>query len=292
MCSSDLTFDSLRYDTAVAAGPKSLNALGQLRIAYTQATYTPAAHTAMWLGHLPSTRGFPHQPYLNEPTRQVWRLITGPTRDAGKGCGILYEGTNVIEGYRRMDFHVQGIGGVSQFSTGSFLRSAFPWTDFKYYGPDMDEEPLAPRGKEVFPLNHIDEIVAMIHNKPKWFLFINCPEAHYPYDWGDGIDDEITQKAFPFLRRALNLRSLTAPKEILNSLSAFATRLQNMQLAGFKAIDDRLNLLFAALKDVSQHPVMVIAMGDHGECFGEHDLYGHMHPVEECLSVPLWMGLL
>lgn len=285
-----VTFDSLRYDSAALARTPNLNDLGQLMKATTLCPYTPGAHTNFFLGHLPSIT-HPQMPFYNETIRQPWRITTGPGRDSNKGCGILFEGNNVVEGYRRLGFHVQGIGGVSQFSSGSFLRTAFLWSDFKYYGPDMDEEPLAFRELESFPLNHADEIADLLKGKDKWFLFINCPESHYPYDWGEGISEDI-RTVFPTLKKALNLRSHKLLPTEKALLATQASNLHQMQITGLESMDHKLGKLFDELKQTSKRPIYAFCCADHGENFGESDLYGHMHPSEECLKVPLWMGIL
>ncbi len=295
-----VTLDSARYDTAVSAQMQNLSKIGELHRGYTLSTYTPAAHTSIFLGHLPSTRIDGKFPYYHEPAKQLWRITTGPARDANKGCGILFHGNNVIEGYRRMNTYVLGIGGVSQFSSKSFLREAYPWTNFIYYGPDMNEEPLAPRNPETFPLNHVEEIAETLRGKEQWFLFINCPEPHYPYDWGKGIDDKI-MNIFPQLAKTLNLRSLTAPIEAFEALKPFADDLWQMQEKGLRAIDLKLEFLFRNLKQISERPIYAVVCGDHGENFGDGNseaggsplgLYGHMHPSRECTQVPMWMGML
>jgi len=299
-----LVFDSCRFDTAKRAWTPNLDSIGSLRRAHSLSTYTPSSHFAMWAGHIPSTRDEMNIPFYHEPTKQIWRITTAPDRDANKGCGILFEGTDVVGGFRKLDFHVQGIGGVSQFSTGSALRTKFDWSDFIYFGPDLNEELMKPRKSDTFPLNHIDQIAERLVEKPKWFLFINNPESHYPYDWGEGIDEEIQNNALPHLSKVLNLRSTKG--EIVESdkhslmhnhpLVSFAERLHLMQIMGLEEVDKKLGILFRELKSISERPICVIAVGDHGENFGElHEgtsLFGHMHPSKESIEVPLWIGQL
>ena len=292
-----LVFDSLRFDTAEIANTPNLDRVGELRRAHTLATYTPAAHFAMWAGHIPSTRDNIQVPFYHEPSKQIWRITTAPDRDANKGCGILFEGTDVVDGFRRLDFHVQGIGGVSQFSTGSALRTMFDWSNFIYFGPDLNEELMKPREPQTFPLNNLDQIVSRLKKQSKWFLFINNPESHYPYDWGEGIDDTIQQEALPKLGKVLNLRSTKAGSgKVAHDLMPFANQLHEMQIKGLEAMDIKLGKLFNELKMLSQRPICVVAVGDHGENFGESlddtALFGHMHPSPESIQVPLWIGKL
>lgn len=294
-----LVFDSCRFDTAKRAWTPNLDSIGSLRRAHSLSTYTPSAHFAMWAGHIPSTREKePKIPFYHEPTKQIWRIVTAPDRDAKQGCGILFEGTDVVNGFRKLNFHVQGIGGVSQFSTGSALRTKFDWSDFIYFGPDLNEEPMQARKPESFPLNNIDQIVSRLSGKSKWFLFINNPESHYPYDWGEGIDDEIQNKALPHLGKVLNLRSTRG--EIVEhdkqKLMPFTNRLHLMQIIGLEQVDKKLGMLFSELELITKRPICVIAVGDHGENFGESPegtaLFGHMHPSKESIEVPLWIGKL
>lgn len=285
-----IVFDSLRYDSAVIAETPNLDRLGPLRKAWTLSSYTPASHTAMFLGHLPSVTQT-KVPYYNETIKQPWRITTGPARDAGKNCGMLFEGNNVIEGYRSLDYYCLGIGGVSQFSSGSFLRTAFPWSKFVYYGPDMDEEPLAVRDGKTFPLNHIEEIASFLEEENNWFLFINNPESHYPYDWGWGIPKEV-EEVFPVLKKGLNLRSHKLKPKQKRALAKRSFALHQMQIKGLEQMDHKLGKLFSLLQSQSLEPIYVFACADHGENFGEEGLYGHMHATKECLSVPLWVGIL
>ncbi|MBD3365968.1 hypothetical protein GF360_01340 [candidate division WWE3 bacterium] len=288
-----VVLDSLRFDSASRADTPVLDSLGPLIAARTLAPYTPAAHAAAWLGHFPSAPTSA-LPYYNETVRQPLRITTGPARDANKGCGMLLDGADVLDGLCRKGYSTLGWGGVSQFSTGSWLRQ-FAWDHFTYFGVDMDEEPLAPRAPETFPLNlnRVGEILSTMsdYGKVPWFLFLNDPAPHYPYDWGEGITEEVREEAFPLLK--LNLRSHHLAMEKRDMLALYAPLLQQMQVDGLERyIDPGLGELFKGLRQISDRPVFAIVHADHGEYFGEDGLYGHMHGGIYDMTVPLWIGVL
>lgn len=282
-----ITLDSCRFDTVEQADIPTIKSLGKLRKAYTHATYTVPAHTAFFAGHLPVVLDNPPAPYYSESVRQLWRIKTGAGSE--KKVGLALEGNNILEGYRKLGFYVLGVGGVTQFNDGSQLRSYFE-DDFLYYGLNLDEEPLGPRKKENFPLHHVDEIITKLKGKDKWFLFINCPETHYPYDTGDGISGKI-EKWYPKLKQQLNLREA---KEELSIPDSIYSQLHSIQKHALEYIDKGIGTLIEKLP--KDRETLVVICGDHGENFGEYFLkkrrWGHMLPSKEVLGVPLLIGMI
>ena len=291
-----IVLDSCRFDSAqIAKTPNLDNTLGILHQAYAPADYTQASHQKMFAGHLPCVPDV-REPYYNEATKQLWRIVTGPLRDKDKSFGMLFKGHNVITGYRNLQFYVLGVGGVSQFSQASFLREVYPWSDFFYYGPDMDSEPWHPRTPETFPLNHSSEIVDTLRKLDDWFLFINCQATHYPFDIGDGIDPNVLENCFPTLKKVFNIRSCVASKEAFDTLRLFDKQLHQMQIAAVEYLDRKIGELFSGLADISKKPIYGVVCGDHGEEFGGEWLgvprYGHLFPYPKVMTVPLWMGMV
>ena len=291
-----VVFDSCRFDSAqIAKTPNLDNTLGTLHQACAPADYTQASHQKMFAGHLPCVPNV-QKPYYNQAVKQLWRILTGPARDRGKSVGLLFRGHDVITGYRNLEFYVLGVGGVSQFSQGGFLRKVYPWSDFFYYGYDLDSEPWKPRTPDTFPLNHIPEIVEALREQDNWFLFINCQATHYPFDIGNGIDIDMLKNCFPVLNKNFNIKSCVASEAELDRLRPFNDRLHQMQIAAVEYLDRRIGELFLGLSEISKKPIYGVVCADHGDEFGDEWLgisrYGHLLPYPNVMRVPLWLGMV
>ena len=289
-----ITMCSCRYDTAEKANIPTIRKLGELRKAYTHGDYTVSAHKSFFNGRLPVVMDDPKLPFYSEAVSQLWRINSGKPHEADKKrFPIVLEENNIIEGYRKLDYEIIGIGGVSQFNDGSILRSYFNKGEFSYYGTDMTEEPLEPRKKEQFPFNHLDNLLETIHNHDKWFLFINCSETHYPYDIGDGLPDDIL-KYFDDIKLRLNLRD-NKDKKTNSKISKDKTmdsKLHSLQTRALESIDSGIQRLLYYLPH--NREILTVICGDHGENFGEifagKQRWGHLFPSKEVMEVPLVIG--
>lgn len=283
-----ITLDSCRYDTTQKANIPTIRSLGEIKEAHTHATYTVPAHTAFFTGHLPAAINHPLSKYYAESASQLWRIKTGKGRD--RQAGIVFSAQDVLEGYRQLGFSIVGAGGVTQFTDGSFLRKFFKNDEFIYCGRNLDEEPLQTRNEQEFPLSNIDTIVSRLRNKDKWFLFINCPETHYPYDIGNGIPNKV-EKYYPKLYKNLNLRETEEPETIPDDIY---TALHAMQIKALEYIDTRLKTLLSELP--KDRDTLVIICGDHGENFGEvfasRKRWGHLLPSPAVTTVPLLIDVI
>jgi membrane-anchored protein YejM (alkaline phosphatase superfamily) len=276
-----ITLDSCRFDTAEKANIPNIRAIGKVYKAFTPGSYTVPAHVAFFAGHLPNVLNCPEQ------KRQLWKIQTGRVQDFD--AEILLDGKNIIEGYKKMGFYILGVGGVTQFNTGSQLRDYFG-EQFLYYGLNLDEEPLYSRKKNHFALNYPEKIVQQLKDKDKWFLFINCPETHYPYDFGDGFDSNISEW-YPKLTNQLNEKE---SEKDLNIPDEIYKQLHTMQIRALESLDEKLGELIKQLP--SNREILVIICGDHGESFGEEfegrKRWGHIIPAPKVMQVPFIRGII
>lgn len=274
-----LTLDCCRYDTFKTANLNFLKKIGQFRMARTHGTYTLPAHMSFFMGYLPTVMDS-KDPYYSPYARQLWRLIQGRPRDP-ETVGILLGGDNVLDGYRQLGFSVIGSGGVRWF-TNPVLTDLFD--EFLYFGPTSPNVFLQ-RQKRNFPLNNLPKILKLIKNKSRYFLFINCPETHVPYDFGEGLNSgiqKIIEKGAPIWGcRKANFREMALGQKEFD-------KLHKAQIEALEAIDKKIEKLISLLNK----PLILVVCGDHGECFGENMYWGHGYSTPPVMEVPLLISFL
>ena len=132
----------------------------------------------------------------------------------------------------------------------------------------------------------IDKTIDFVDDAEDFFAFINLMDAHLPYHppeeyaerFAPGVDStEVCQNSKEFNCGA---------RDIDDDEWADIQGLYDAELAH---MDDQLHRLFTHLKETGQwEETTVVVCADHGELFGEHDLYGHEFGIYDPLvNVPL-----
>jgi len=277
-----VTLDCCRYDTALLAKTPILDEIGELRSAVTSGTFTLPAHMGFFAGYLPTVVEPPFKEFYSNEKKQLWRL-NGSRYKPPSTIGLLLNGKNILEGYKRLGYHTVGVGGVRWFRN-KVLTEIFD--EFHFFGPADDKSVFCSRSKKEFALEHIDRIYQTIKGKDKWFLFVNCLETHVPYDCGEG----------PLPRKARNIINKAKPiwggKILDRGRTNISTdelkSLYKYQVKALECIDRRLGRLLDSLP----RPILAVVCGDHGECFGEDKKWGHGFPAEKVFEVPLRIGFV
>lgn len=269
-----LTLDCCRYDTFKQAKLPFLKSIGKVRKAKTHGTYTLPAHMSFFSGYLPIVAGS-LEPYYAPDVRQLWRLRSGRPRDLDS-VGILLDGKNILEGYRKLGFITIGTGGVRWF-TNPTLSKLFD--KFVFFGPQT-KNVFSERKYSDFSLNHIPDLLRLIGDNSKYFLFVNCLETHVPYDFGEGLYSpevrKIIRKAMPMWGCKKQLDKIRITQKELKKLHA-------AQIKSLESVDHKIEALVSFLKK----PLLLVVCGDHGECFGENMLWGHGYAASKVMDVPL-----
>jgi membrane-anchored protein YejM (alkaline phosphatase superfamily) len=142
-----------------------------------------------------------------------------------------------------------------------------------------------PRPAESMPLGNIDEILEMTNSREPYFLFINSPSTHIPYDVpGTDVDDDHI-KLIERLYREENLK-IRYPQDALPFTENEIEFLKQQQIEALQWADSQLAILFSQLSN--DLPTLTIVMADHGEEFGEFGRFGHVHNSDSVLFVPAW----
>lgn len=267
-----ITLDSCRFDTALVAAPRFLSSVASLQSATAHATFTLPAHVGLFHGYFPLVGDPPVSPaflaHLPLYSRADNYLQTG------RGT---VEGTNWLDGLRHNSWRTVGAAGMRWFKS-DYLRLGFD--EFIYRGPRYSPEmkDLPQWALEDYSLNYPEELVAAVGMSPNWLLFVNSAETHAPY----GATGDLLNK-----QRALadtrNAKKKLSGGQVAQSLMV---HLKDQQVRALTTADERIRNMFALLPK----PFHFIVTADHGEMFGEDDLWGHVYGHQVVMQVPVWEG--
>lgn len=160
-----------------------------------------------------------------------------------------YEGANMIEGLAKVGYRTVCIGGVAFFDKRTPIGSVLPaMFQESYWRPSFG------CGVEESTGNQIDFILKLLEKsskEEKLFLYVNITAIHYPnahYVKGEKRDSKQTHAA------------------------------------ALRYVDKELERLFEAFK--KDRKTFVIALSDHGSCYGENGFMFHGLPNEIVDTVP------
>ncbi len=276
-----VTLDSCGYECVLLASQSRVSRWGVYRRSQTPGAFTLPAHLAFFCGHLPHVVEHPHRAYYTPEVRQLWRL--GSARSGtGRPVGLLLEGRDVIDGYRRLGYATIGAGGVGWFKS-QLLQALFD--EFFFLGPHNMDNLWRPRLANEFASLHAARLADVVRAHDRWFLFVNCAETHAPYDTGHGIPAEL-EALFKEFSSAWACKLSRAAELGLNEEILRPARMA--QVRAFEELDRRLENLIDQLP--SELPLLLVICGDHGEAFGRNGVWGHGLPTGEIVSVPLLIG--
>jgi hypothetical protein len=279
-----ITVDSCRYDSAKVAQTPNLDKIGSLRKGETSGSYTYPAHQAFFIGDIP--RIVEGQMQYIDGFDQVWRSASA--RQTNKPVFCLFDAPDIITHYQRVGYNVQGYGGVGFFNKND-RNNSLPklFLNFHYFDASINSHPYEkiPRTERTLPLGNIDLISASLDKDVPYFLFVNSPATHIPYDTpGTNPDNDyldLIKRVYveQNLKRKHNKGELPfTPDEI-----AF---LKHTQVNALEWVDHQVGELLSRLP--LRRPTLTIVCADHGEEFGDNGRFGHAHVDKSVLEVPIW----
>lgn len=287
-----MTLDSCRFDTAELADTPHLASLGPLVRAEAAASFTLPAHWALFSGFVPRQ---PTGTRLVDDYDRIWRPRAA-RRSSWRVFATISAAT-VVEHYANHGARTIGLGGV-EFFDPSVPTNALPalFAEFRYRGlpahPPTGARTATIRGRPTTS-DLIDSFTSSATSTEPFFAFINFSETHYPYwtarhtDWTDA-DDRLVRQVGEAIR---NKTDTGLPGTQAAGGGELLAHLRRLQVTALEHVDTAIGTLLWRLAGTTL-PTLVIAVGDHGEAFGEGGLFGHGYPVPVVMTVPLWAGLV
>ncbi len=269
-----ITLDSCRWDTYQKAKTPNLDKIGIAQGAQTPASYTYPAHHSFFIGHLPSTGK--DEDFNSRRGAYLWRLNRA-TKNNIK-AGVRLGGGSILEGYRKKGYKIKGFGGTSFFAReSSALRMYFKRNEFIYCGPFKNC--YERTSTKSIPLFNLSNIVSFCESSENWFVFINEPATHMPYNIERMNSDEknVLKSMEPYFGGYRK-----SPSHLNYKLGKL---LHNVQVRTLEIIDNQIGRLLDQIS--GDKPILIVVCGDHGELFGEKGKWGHLQNEKEVLTVPL-----
>lgn len=271
-----ITYDSCRFDSALAAKAPNLARLGALEARYSYASWTAPSHFTFLMGLVPHRS--PAHVYASEVYKQDFcrwseRLDIPDLKFETFLPQLSLPGMLKRHGYRTV------------------ARVSMPVLNpFTILNSSFDDYRLMP--------NHNDfagmvQEVSFSRDQPNFFFF-NLGETHYPYMLEDSSLPHISglHGVAKTLAAGGDAGGALARGAEMDSEAFFAgdvmRGLHNQQIRCVEYLDRLLGALF----DKSPADTWFMVMGDHGEAFGEGGYFGHgpvMH--EKVFQVPFTEGL-
>ena len=267
--------DSLRYDSWMAANPKTMSKLGKVEKRYTYASWTAPSHYNLLTGLLPHTS--PEQVYASEYYKEDF--FNYNTRLGAKGIEFakMVPGLWFPELLRnQLGYHTGARVSLPVLNPKTGINRAFD--SFQLMDSHNDMRAMLPTLK-------------FDADRPSFYL-MNVGETHYPYAKPDedssmwprisGVNG-VFKKLDTFVDDSGNLQK--SDEEFFDQDKL--DQLRERQIDTVRYIDT----VFEELFDLVPKNTHIIITADHGELFGEKGYFGHgpiMH--EKCFEVPYVEG--
>ena len=265
--------DSLRYDTWLAAKPKSLAALGEVERRWSYASWTAPSHYNLLMGLLPHTS--PARVYASEYYKQDFlryrERLGAPDIEFKKLLPSIFLPTYLKRtlGYR------------------THARVSMPVLNkYTAINRDFDSYELMPTHNDMAGM-----ISGMTFDEERpSFWLLNVGETHYPYarPGEDTSDLPHLPGVHGVFKRLDEIRGGNGEAAEFFSEAGLRS-LHERQVAVLEYLD----AVFEQLLERLPPSTWLIVTSDHGELFGEDGYFGH-GPIahDKVLEVPFVEGLV
>jgi len=265
-----VVLDSLRFDAWTEVQPPHLAQLGPVERRWSYASWTAPSHYNLLMGLLPHTS--PHHVYASEHYKEDFRR---------------YEERLNVDG---IDFSSL----LPSLFLPTFLRRSLGYrTGGLVSMPVLNETTVINRDFDTYSLmpNHFDfagiiDRLTFDEDRPSFWM-LNIGETHYPYVV-PGTDLSRWPRISGVHGVVKRLDDAPVPEPGFFTASEMV-ELRDAQRSALAYVDGLMAQLFDRMPD----DTWVVVTADHGELFGEDDMFGHgpiQHP--KVYEVPFVEGLV
>jgi len=268
--------DSCRFDSFVAAAPKTITKLGPVEKRYSYAAWTAPSHYNLLTGLLPHTS--PQNVYASEYYKEDFFNFNRRLGATGIDFAAMVPGLWMPEFLRsNLGYSTHARVSLPVLNPRTGVNRSFD--SFQLMDKHNDMRSMLPTLK-------------FESDRPSFYL-MNVGETHYPYakpDEDSSMWPRISGVNGVFKKLNDEVGDPNNPnfKETFQFFDqAKMDQLRERQIDTVRYLDG----VFAELYDLVPKDTYIIVTADHGELFGEQGYFGHgpiMH--EKCFEVPYLEG--
>jgi hypothetical protein len=271
-----IIFDSCRYDSLIAAHPKTLLKLGEVEQRWSYASWTAPSHYNLLSGLLPHSS--PKNVFASEYYKQDFLKFSQRLGIEGIGFKSL----------------------IPKLYFPAFLKESLGYRTHAMVSlPVLNPRTILNHGFDTFQLmEHHNDMRAMLkemrfpEDRPSFYL-LNVGETHYPY----ALPDEPPED-WPRISGVhgvfKHLDEQVVGGKLIQGTDKFFNKskmklLRERQIRAVQYLDRVVEELF----DIVPKNTYITITSDHGELFGESGFFGH-GPIfhRKVFEVPFVEGLL
>ncbi|HGY92175.1 MAG TPA: metalloenzyme [Planctomycetes bacterium] len=273
-----ITLDSCRYDSFMAANPKTISKLGKVEKRYSYASWTAPSHYNLLTGLLPHTS--PENVYASEYYKEDF--FNYNERCGAKGIEFAKMVPGLwFPGLLRNQLGYKTCARVSLPVLNPKTGINRDFDDFQLMDSHNDMAAMLPTMK-------------FDADRPEFYM-LNVGETHYPYakpDEDSSMWPRISGVNGVFRKMNDQIEGAEGEDKFKEDFQFFdqdkLDQLRERQIDTVRYLDEEV---FPKLYDMVPKNTWIIVTADHGELFGEAGYFGHgpiMH--DKCFEVPYLEG--
>jgi len=270
-----IVFDSCRYDSFLAARPRTMRKLGKVERRWSYASWTAPSHYNLLMGLMPHTS--PRNVYASEYYKNDFFKFNERLGAGGIEFKSFVPRLYLPVLLQKLGYRTNAMVSLPVLNPATVLNSGFDSYRLMEKHNDMRAMVRQMRFSEDQPTFHL----------------LNVGETHYPYALPDEPEDEWPRISgvhgvFKHLDDAIVGGKLRRGRTKMFDNHKLA-KLRDRQIEAVRYLDGVVEELF----DLAPENTYITITSDHGELFGEEGYFGH-GPIhhEKVLEVPFVEGKL